>query len=81
MLVQDLDPALISRFATSVRFDLPDAPTRAQILGQYAQHLSEEELSALAADTPGCSGRDLKAICETAERHWAAKVRVERQTK
>lgn len=47
---------------------------RQQILEQYAQHLSMEELHQLASLTSGCSGRDLRDLCEQAERHWAAKV-------
>ena len=47
---------------------------RQQILEQYAQHLSAEELHQLASLTSGCSGRDLRDLCEQAERHWAAKV-------
>lgn len=34
---KDLDPALISRTDMSIRFELPDAPTRAQIFQRYAK--------------------------------------------
>ena len=47
---------------------------RRQIVAQYAQHLKEDELAALADATAGMSGRDLRDICEQAERHWAAQV-------
>uniref|UniRef100_A0A061SM40 26s protease regulatory n=2 Tax=Tetraselmis sp. GSL018 TaxID=582737 RepID=A0A061SM40_9CHLO len=70
----DLDPALLSRFDASVFFGLPDAGARAQILGLYAKHLPEESLKQLAALTKGMSGRDLRDICEQAERRWASKV-------
>lgn len=72
---QDLDPALRSRFDAAVRFGLPDEPSRAQILAQYARHLSPPDLAALAAATGGFSGRDLRDVCEQAERRWASKVR------
>ena len=50
------------------------AARRAKILRQYAQHLSDAELLALAHATPGMAGRDLRDVCEQAERHWASKV-------
>lgn len=71
---QDLDPALISRFSTSVNFGLPNEACRADILRQYARHLGDAELLAVAAATPGMAGRDLKDICEQAERRWASKI-------
>mmetsp|Transcript_38663 Transcript_38663/g.109334 ORF Transcript_38663/g.109334 Transcript_38663/m.109334 type:complete len:579 (+) Transcript_38663:539-2275(+) len=71
---QDLDPALLSRFDATVVFDLPDEASRAKILARYAQHLSEEELDALATCTKGMSGRDLRDICEQTERAWASKI-------
>ena len=71
---QDLDPALQSRFSATVTFDLPDDKCRAQILSQYARHLSKGELEQLAAATSGMSGRDLRDVCEQAERRWASKI-------
>lgn len=47
---------------------------RQQILAQYAQHLKEADLAALADATGGMSGRDLRDVCESAERRWAAQV-------
>lgn len=63
------------RFNTSVQFGLPNEACRAEILGMYAQHLSAEDLAALAAVTQGLAGRDLKDLSEQAERSWASKVR------
>lgn len=71
---QDLDPALISRFSTSINFGLPSESCRADILRQYARHLQDAELLAVAAATPGMAGRDLKDVCEQAERRWASKI-------
>ena len=53
---------------------LPPPPCSADILRQYARHLSDAELLAVAAATPGVAGRDLKDVCEQAERRWASKV-------
>ena len=47
---------------------------RAEILRQYSRHLGDAELLAVAHATPGLAGRDLKDICEQAERRWASKV-------
>lgn len=73
-LSQDLDPALLSRFDTSVKFDLPDEPCRTAILKQYARHLQDTDIRQLAAATPRMSGRDLRDVCEQTERRWASKV-------
>eukprot|EP00850_Spirogloea_muscicola_P016334 SM000131S26764 [mRNA] locus=s131:394868:403223:- [translate_table: standard] len=86
--MQDLDPALIScdvlasanprrfcsRFDASIHFDLPDERTRAEITAQYAKQLSREELGEVAAACAGMSGRDIRDVCEQAERHWASKL-------
>lgn len=71
---QDLDPALISRFDSSITFDLPDEQTRQEIAAQYARHLSTPELATFALVTEGMSGRDLRDICQHAERRWASKL-------
>lgn len=71
---QDLDPALLSRFDTSVAFNLPDEGTREEIASQYARHLSSSELKSLAAVSDGMSGRDIHDVCQQAERRWASKV-------
>jgi len=42
---KDLDPALISRTDMSIRFELPDEKTRAQIFSRYAKQLKEDELT------------------------------------
>jgi hypothetical protein len=69
---QDLDAALLSRFSATVEFGLPGPAERAAIIGQYAAQLSAAEAAALAAATPGLAGRDLRDVCEAAERRWAA---------
>lgn len=70
---KDLDPALISRTDMSIRFELPDASTRAEIFQRYAKQLSEEELKALGELSVYLSGRDIADICKDAERKWASK--------
>ena len=71
---EDLDPALLSRFSTTVEFGLPGEKCRADILKKYAHQLNSTELGALATATAGMSGRDLRDICEQSEREWAAKI-------
>ncbi|KAG6495334.1 hypothetical protein ZIOFF_043137 [Zingiber officinale] len=105
---QDLDPALISRFDSTIMFSLPDLQTRVEIAAQYAKHLLKTELLLLASATEGdskfiskpvpftylghapnvlaievkharalrifMSGRDIRDVCQQAERHWASKV-------
>jgi len=67
----DLDHALISRFDQTIHFPLPNDKERASIIGNYAKHLSEEELAGLASVSEGLSGRTIKDICESTERRWA----------
>ncbi|KAK4710042.1 hypothetical protein R3W88_004555 [Solanum pinnatisectum] len=71
---QDLDPALISRFDSMITFPLPDQQTRQEISAQYAKHLTDSELSEFARATEGLSGRDMRDVCQQAERHWASKI-------
>lgn len=71
---QDLDPALISRFDSIIMFDLPDQQNRKEIAAQYAKHLNEAELEELASATEGMSGRDIRDVCQQAERSWASKI-------
>ena len=79
---QDLDAALISRFEQTVHFPLPPPPAREAIFALYARHLARDDVAALAADAGGASGRDIRDVCEAAERRWAAKrVRGEAGTK
>lgn len=67
-----LDPALLSRCASSVTFDLPDDAQRAAIWKRYAKHLKSEEIERLVQESEGFSGRDVKRVCEVAERRHCA---------
>ncbi|OMO64795.1 hypothetical protein COLO4_31833 [Corchorus olitorius] len=71
---QDLDPALISRFDSLIEFGLPDEQNRREIAAQYAKHLAESELVELARVTDEMSGRDIRDVCQQAERSWASKL-------
>ncbi|KAG5516392.1 hypothetical protein RHGRI_037192 [Rhododendron griersonianum] len=71
---QDLDPALISRFDSMIFFGLPDQQTRQEIVAQYAKHLTKSELAEFAKVTEEMSGRDIRDVCQQAERRWASKV-------
>ncbi|PIA36822.1 hypothetical protein AQUCO_03200059v1 [Aquilegia coerulea] len=70
----DLDSALISRFDSMITFSLPDQQNRKEIAAQYAKHLNSSELVEFAAFTEEMSGRDIRDVCQQAERHWASKV-------
>ncbi len=70
----DLDHALISRFDQSIHFPLPNEKERAAIFSNYAIHLKEEELMTIAGISDKLSGRNIKDICEFAERRWARKL-------
>ncbi len=71
---KDLDKAFLSRVDSSIHFGLPSEDCRAKILKLYAKHLTDSDLAQLAAITDGLSGRNLKDICQAAERAWAAHV-------
>lgn len=71
---KDLDKAFLSRVDSSIHFGLPSEDCRAKILKLYAKHLSDNELLQLASITDGLSGRNLKDLCQAAERHWTATV-------
>ncbi|KAL2483940.1 P-loop containing nucleoside triphosphate hydrolase superfamily protein [Forsythia ovata] len=71
---QDLDPALLSRFDSMITFGLPDQQTRQEIAAQYAKHLTKSELAEFALATEEMSGRDIRDVCQQAERHWASKI-------
>ena len=53
---------------------LTQLPCRKQILEQYAQQLSTEQLEQLANGTHSLSARDLKDVCAAAERKVASQV-------
>ncbi|XP_074270187.1 uncharacterized protein LOC141593129 [Silene latifolia] len=71
---QDLDPALISRFDSLIFFGLPDQQTRQKIAALYAKHLTVSELMEFAWATEGFSGRNIRDVCQLAERRWASKI-------
>jgi SpoVK/Ycf46/Vps4 family AAA+-type ATPase len=71
---EDLDPALQSRFSKVISFPWPDLLSRVAIFKRYARHLSEDHLQQLAELSVGMAGRDIKSVCEDAERQWAARL-------
>jgi len=56
----DLDAALTSRFARTIRFPLPDQREREAILAHYARTLAPAEIAQIAALAEGLSGRNLE---------------------
>jgi len=71
---KDLDSALLSRFDVTVRYDLPDHETRMAVFKRYAKQLGRVALHDLAAGSEGFSSRDIKDVCEHAERTWASSI-------
>jgi SpoVK/Ycf46/Vps4 family AAA+-type ATPase len=72
--VNDLDAALISRFDQIIRFPLPNAAERGSIFANYARHLTADECAVMAERTEDLSGRNIKDLCEYAERRWARRL-------
>ncbi|MBN2040803.1 MAG: ATP-binding protein [Spirochaetes bacterium] len=70
----DLDHALISRFDQTIHFPLPNEKERAAIFSNYAKHLNEDELKSIVKISGSFSGRNIKDICEFAERRWVRKL-------
>lgn len=70
----DLDAALTSRFARTIRFPLPDQREREAILAHYARTLAPAEIAQIAALAEGLSGRNLEDGCGAAERLWAGQL-------
>ncbi|PLW79550.1 hypothetical protein C0585_07190 [Candidatus Woesearchaeota archaeon] len=70
----DLDPALLSRFDLSINFPLPNESERYSIFSGYAKHLDTTNLEYLAKNSEGISGRNIKDICEHAERRHASNI-------
>lgn len=60
----DLDAALLSRIDMSVKFELPDKHSRAQIFKRYAKQLDKLDLEKLADLSEGLSGRNISDICK-----------------
>ncbi|KAF2303696.1 hypothetical protein GH714_021316 [Hevea brasiliensis] len=71
---QDLDPALMSRFDSMITFGLPDEKNRQEIVAQYAKHLTKSDMEELAKVTEDMSGRDIRDVCQQAERSRASKI-------
>ncbi|XP_035807673.1 spastin [Amphiprion ocellaris] len=67
---QELDEAVLRRFAKRVYVTLPDEETRftllKNLLGKHSNPLSKNELSRLAKETAGYSGSDLTSLAKDA---------------
>ncbi|MCU0847592.1 MAG: AAA family ATPase [Spirochaetes bacterium] len=74
----DLDHALMSRFDQTITFPLPNQPERSAIFSNYAVHLTPDECAVLGERSDGLAGRNIKDICEFAERRWVRMVLVKK---
>lgn len=77
--IEDLDHALISRFDAIIRFPMPNIEERSKIFAKYIKHLETEQIKELARISEGFSGRNIKDICEMAERKWARHLILEKK--
>jgi SpoVK/Ycf46/Vps4 family AAA+-type ATPase len=76
--MNDLDSALLSRFDQIIKFPYPNAEERAAIFSNYAKQLSDAECNFLGSKTENLTGRNIKDICELAERRWVRRLIVQK---
>ena len=69
-----LDPALLSRVALTLQFELPDATARRAIWEKYAAALPPAAVDQLVTATDGFSARDILRASQLAERRHATAV-------
>ncbi|MEM0143439.1 MAG: ATP-binding protein [Candidatus Parvarchaeum sp.] len=70
-LIDNLDPALVSRFKSKIYFRKPDKEDRKEIIATYSQKLSNEDIDTFAKNTEGLTGRDIESIVSIAEENLA----------
>ncbi|MCL4397154.1 ATP-binding protein [Candidatus Parvarchaeota archaeon] len=70
-LIDNLDPALVSRFKSKIYFRKPDENDRAGIIATYSQKLSESDIKTFAKNTEGLTGRDIESIVSISEENLA----------
>lgn len=70
-LIDNLDPALVSRFKSKIYFRKPDENDRIGIIKTYSQKLSDEDIKTFAKSTEGLTGRDIESIVSIAEENLA----------
>ena len=76
--MNDLDSALLSRFDQIIKFPYPNAEERGAIFSNYARQLSDEDCIFLGTKTETLTGRNIKDICELAERRWARRLIIQK---
>eukprot|EP00667_Euglena_gracilis_P004326 EG_transcript_4344 len=69
-----VNPALRSRFEAMIHFPRPTLQDRQEIIGLYAAHLSQAEVVQLAQRMVGLTGRDIRDVCQQAERTWVQRL-------
>jgi len=76
--MNDLDSALLSRFDQIIKFPYPNTEERAAIFSNYAKQLTEDDCIHLGTKTETLTGRNIKDICELAERRWARRLIIQK---
>ncbi len=70
-MIENLDPALLSRFKSKIYFRKPNKDDRKEVLSTYCRKLDENELEELADKSDNLTGRDLESIASIAEDNLA----------
>ena len=76
--MNDLDSALLSRFDQIIKFPYPNTEERGAIFSNYAKQLSDDDCTLLGTKTETLTGRNIKDICELAERRWARRLIIQK---
>ena len=69
--IDNLDPALLSRFKSKILFRKPNEEDRTSIISTYSQKLSKDDIKLFAKNTEGLTGRDIESIVSIAEENVA----------
>lgn len=75
-----LDEALMNRFDVVMHFHSPNLDERTAIFSNYAMHLDNNSLRKLARKSKNFSGRDIKHVCEAAERTRVTRIANKQET-
>jgi ATP-dependent 26S proteasome regulatory subunit len=76
--MNDLDSALLSRFDQIIKFPYPNTEERAAIFSNYAKQLTSDDCIYLGTKSETLTGRNIKDICELAERRWARRLIIQK---
>ena len=70
-LIENVDPALLSRLKSKVYFRKPDKNDRYGIISKYCKKLDNKEIEEFATKSEDLTGRDLESVVSIAEENLA----------